>query len=63
MAPWESASKRAGVAQSPDGRRAIIIYDPPLMEPCREEHMVRARHPEGYPTHLCPTTRIRETPL
>ena len=31
----ESASRRAGVAQSPDGRRAITIFDPPLKEPCR----------------------------
>ena len=43
----ESASRRAGVAQSPDGRRAITIFDPPLKEPCRDQHTVRARHPEG----------------
>ena len=42
-----SASRRAGVAQSPDGRRAITIFDPPLKEPCRDQHTVRARHPEG----------------
>ena len=43
----ESASRRAGVAQSPDGRRAITTFDPPLKEPCCNQHTVRARHPEG----------------
>ena len=28
--PHGSASKQAGVAQSPDGRRAITIFDPSL---------------------------------
>ena len=48
----ESASRRAGVAQSPDGRRAITIFDPPLKEPCRDQHTVRARHPEGSSVSL-----------
>ena len=48
----ESASKRAGVAQSPDGRRAITIFDPPRKEPCRDPHTVRARHPEGSAVSL-----------
>ena len=48
----ESASRRAGVTQSPDGRRAITIFDPPLKEPCRDQHTVRARHPEGSSVSL-----------
>ena len=48
----ESASRRAGVAQSPDGRRAITIFDPPLKELCRDQHTVRARHPEGSSVSL-----------
>ena len=30
-----------------EGRRAFSIFDPPSMEPCRGEHTVRARIPEG----------------